>query len=47
MINEMAWRTLSTDAWVTVETIETPASIVCYILITRLTAPRYWNGPDP
>lgn len=41
--NELAWRTLDTDSWVAVKTAKAPLSIVCYILITRLVAERYWQ----
>ena len=41
--NELAWRTLDTDSWVAVKTAKAPLSIVCYILITRLVAERYWR----
>ena len=41
--NELAWRTLDTDSWVAVRTAKAPLSIVCYILITRLVAERYWR----
>jgi hypothetical protein len=37
---------LSTDDWVTFVTLLSVASILSYIIVTRLTAPSYWNGPD-
>ncbi len=41
--NELAWRLLDTDSWVTVKTAKAPLSILCYILITRIVAERYWR----
>lgn len=41
-LNEIIWRTQSTDMWVTFNTVLTPISIVGYIAITRFTAPAYW-----
>lgn len=43
--NEVARRVLTTDQWVTFATVVSVASIVGYILATRLTTPKYWNGP--
>ena len=44
--NEVARHGLSTDDWVTFVTVMSVASIISYVVATRLTAPRYWNGPD-
>jgi intracellular septation protein len=43
--NEVARRVLTTDEWVTFVTVLSIASIVSYIVCTRLTAPAYWTGP--
>lgn len=43
LLNEVAWRTLDTDSWVAVRTVLAPLTIVGYVLITRLLAPRYWD----
>jgi intracellular septation protein len=40
--NELAWRTLSSDDWVTVKTVMGPGSILIYYLTTRITARTYW-----
>ncbi len=45
ILNELTWRNVGTDTWVAVKTVLTPVSIGCYILVTRFTAPRYWNPP--
>ncbi len=42
-LNEILWRTLETDTWVAFNTALTPVSIIGYISITRLIAPRYWQ----
>ncbi len=41
-LNEVIWRTQSTDTWVTLNTVITILSIIGYIIITRFTAPTYW-----
>jgi intracellular septation protein len=46
LANEVARRVLSTDDWVTFVTVLSVASIASYIIVTRLTAPAYWNGPE-
>lgn len=43
--NEIARRLLSDDGWVTFTTVASLASIACYVVATRLTAPAYWTGP--
>lgn len=43
-LNEIIWRTQDTDTWVAFKAALTPVSIIGYIAITRLTAPKYWNG---
>ncbi len=43
VINEVARRIFDTDAWVAVNTALAPISILGYILITRILAPRYWH----
>lgn len=43
LLNEMAWRTLDTDSWVTVRTVLAPLTIVGYVLITRFLADYYWD----
>ncbi|MEH6405609.1 MAG: septation protein IspZ [Sneathiella sp.] len=42
-LNEIVWRTMGTDTWVTFTTVLTPVSIIGYISITRLIALRYWQ----
>jgi intracellular septation protein len=46
LANEVARRMLSTNDWVTFVTVLSVASILSYIIVTRLTAPSYWNGPE-
>ena len=41
LVNEIARRNFSTDTWVLVHTLDTPVSILLYVSITRITAPRY------
>lgn len=41
--NEIVWRTASTDTWVSYTGLFGPLSILGYVLITRLLAPRYWQ----
>lgn len=45
--NEIARLTLSTDDWVTFRLIMSIGAFVLYVIITRITAPRYWDGPLP
>ncbi len=42
-LNEVVWRTMDTETWVTFTTGLTPVSIIGYISITRLIALRYWQ----
>ncbi|MDW3207695.1 MAG: septation protein IspZ [Alphaproteobacteria bacterium] len=42
-LNELIWRTLDVDIWATFKAGMTPVSIVGYIAITRVIAPRYWQ----
>lgn len=42
-LNEVLWRSLDTDSWVAFKTVLTPVLIFCYIVITRLIAPYYWQ----
>lgn len=42
-LNEVVWRTLETESWVIFRTALTPVAILCYVAITRLIAPRYWQ----
>lgn len=42
-LNELLWRSLDTDSWVAFKTGLSPALIVCYIAVTRLLAPYYWQ----
>ncbi|MBC6440886.1 MAG: septation protein IspZ [Rhodospirillales bacterium] len=44
--NEIAWRVLSSDDWVTFKTASSVGSILLYIVATRLTAPHYWNREE-
>jgi len=44
--NEFMWRTQDTDIWVAFKASLTPVSILAYIVITRLTAPAYWQEPE-
>lgn len=46
LANEVVWRSQPTDIWVTFKTALTPISILVYIIVTRLTAPRYWRVTD-
>jgi intracellular septation protein len=41
--NEVVWRYSSTDTWVLFKLILVPISITGYVLITRMTAPRWWD----
>nr|MDJ0952005.1 septation protein IspZ [Alphaproteobacteria bacterium] len=41
--NELIWRTVDTDTWVTIKTVVGPASIIGYIAITRALAPIWWD----
>jgi len=41
LVNEIARRNFATDTWVLVHTFDTPVSILLYMSITRITAPRY------
>ena len=45
-MNEFMWRTQDTDTWVAFKASLTPVAILGYIVITRLTAPRYWQEPE-
>lgn len=45
--NEVVWRNMTVDQWVAFKTGMTPVSILCYILITRITVPRFWVGDAP
>ena len=42
-LNEIVWRSLSTDQWVAYKTAATPAAIVIYILVTNYIARRHWH----
>ena len=42
VMNEIVWRTLDTDTWVTYGTAMTPVSLIGYIAITRAVARRHW-----
>ncbi len=44
--NEIVWRTQDTDTWVVFKTILSLTSIFGSIIITRVTAPKYWQEPD-
>ena len=44
--NEVARQVLSVDDWVTFQTAATVVAIVLYVLVTRLTAPRFWCEPE-
>ena len=46
LTNEIVWRTQNTDIWVTFKTILSLISIFGSIIITRLTAPVYWQEPE-
>lgn len=41
--NEVAWRSLSTDAWVMLKTLLEPTSILVFYLVTRATAREHWR----
>ena len=45
-MNEFMWRTQDTDTWVAFKASLTLVAILGYIVITRLTAPRYWQEPE-
>ena len=42
-INELVWRTMPTDTWVSIKTATAPAALFGYVVITNLTARRYWK----
>ena len=44
--NEFVWRTQSTGTWVSFKTILSIFSVIGFIIITRLTAPKYWLEPE-
>jgi intracellular septation protein A len=44
-MNEFVWRTQDTDTWVAFKASLTLVAILGYIVITRFTAPRYWQEP--
>ena len=44
--NEIVWRTQNTDTWVAFKTILSLISIFGSIVITRITAPIYWQEPE-
>ena len=44
--NELIWRTQDTDTWVAFKASLTPVSILGYIVITRLTVPKYWQKSE-
>ena len=46
VLNEIVWRTMDTDTWVAVRTGLAPASILAYVVITRIVAEFYWQE-DP
>ena len=43
---ELIWRTQETDTWVAFKASLTPVSILGYIVITRLTVPKYWQKSE-
>ncbi len=43
LLNEIVWRSLSTDRWVAFDSVVGPASILGYIAITHLVAKRWWH----
>ena len=45
VVNELVWRNVPTDTWVTIDTILEPVSIVAYVLITQAVARVAWR-PD-
>ena len=45
--NEVARQTLSVDDWVTFRLVMAIGAFVLYVVVTRVTAPRYWDGPLP
>ncbi len=44
--NEIVWRTQNTDTWVAFKTFLSLISIFGSIIVTRLTAPVYWQEPE-
>lgn len=45
-LNEVVWRIADTDTWVAFATALLPASIVGYVAITRVLAPKYWRAEN-
>jgi intracellular septation protein len=43
-LNEVVWRNTVTDTWVAFSTGWAPASVIGYVAITRLLAPKYWRA---
>lgn len=46
IVNEFVWRTQNTDTWVAFKTILSFISVFGFIILTRLTAPKYWLEPE-
>ena len=44
VINEVVWRTMSTDAWVKIETFALPAAIFAFFMLQGKLFERY--GPE-
>jgi len=44
--NEVVWRTMSTDAWVKIETFAFPAALFLYLWVQIVTLQKYLIEPD-
>ena len=46
IINEIVWRTMSTEAWVKIETFGFPLALFLYLWIQIVTLQKYVTEPD-
>lgn len=46
IVNEIVWRTMSTDAWVKIETFGFPLALFLYLWVQIVTLQRYVIEPD-
>lgn len=42
-LNELVWRNVTTDAWVTFKTALAPGALAGYVIITNIVARRFWD----
>ena len=42
-INEFVWRSYDANTWIAFSAFVMPSSIVAYIIVTRITAIKYWD----